>query len=353
MLTDTAFIKCEHCDYKTQRRYNLLRHVELKHSREPTERHPQNCHQPPLFCPQPPLFCPQPPLFCPQPPLFCSESPLFCSESPLFCPQRAHKLYQCTSCKKTFGRSDILSKHVAVCKGIRQTSCIYCQKAFDLPCRASRHMATCNKRVDKPKEDRNEIVPATQQAQCINATGCSKVQQNNTTNNFNLVVYNTRQIDFNSSHIDVPMLTEILRSSDGDTSSSDYNKEVLAKYSRALLGNKENQCVRKTNLRSSHSQVHVGNNNWESRHDKEVFPKVVCSVANQMSDNVYRLQDEKPLKAQKRMLSRVQTFLEYMSDEGYAEDIEKEKEMNREFRRLVQDLKLIFADLTKLPAHCL
>ena len=214
-------------------------------------------------------------------------------------------------------------------------------------------MATCAKK-DKASDNgtthstqQSTQLAAPQQALCINATGCSNVTTNNTTNNFNLVVYNTRQIDFNSSHIDVPMLTEILRSSDGDYSSSEYNKDVLAKYSRALLGHKENQCVRKTNLRSSHSQVHMGNNHWETRHDKEVFPKVVCSVANQMSDNVYRLQNEKPLKAQKRMLTRVQTFLEYMSDEGYAEDIEKEKEMNREFRRLVQDLKLIFADLTK------
>lgn len=193
------------------------------------------------------------------------------------------------------------------------------------------------------------VIPT--QSQCFNATGCSNIQQNNTTTNIttqnnntiNLVVYNTKQIDFQTSHIDIPMLNDILKG----CGSAEDNKEILTKYGRALLGRKENQCVRKTNLRSSHSQVHVGNNNWETRHDKEVFPKVVCSVANQMSDNVYRFQDEKPFKAHNKMLSRFHNFLEYMSDEGYAQDIEKEKEMKREFRRLVQDLRLLIADFTK------
>jgi hypothetical protein len=53
-----------------------------------------------------------------------------------------------------------------------------------------------------------------------------------------------------------------------------------------VLKRKENQCVRKTNLRSSSSSVHVGDNVWEAQADAQVIPKVLCNLAMTLSGSI-------------------------------------------------------------------
>jgi hypothetical protein len=180
------------------------------------------------------------------------------------------------------------------------------------------------------------------QAANVNATNCENVQQiGNQQNNVNIVVYNPNNIEFLTDHLN-------LKSLFADMANQSQDKPaILSHYSRALINRKENQCVRKTNVRSSHSQVHVGDNNWESRLDKDVYPKVVCNIANQMSDLVTRMQDDKAFKLHRKVFSKLVPFLDYMSDEGYAYDVEKEIEMKRHFRKLGQELVLIFSDCTR------
>jgi hypothetical protein len=176
----------------------------------------------------------------------------------------------------------------------------------------------------------------------VNATNCENVQQIGVQqNNVNIVVYNPNNIEFLTDHINLKSLFSDMANQSQD------KPAILSHYSRALINRKENQCVRKTNVRSSHSQVHVGDNNWESRLDKDVYPKVVCNIANQMSDLVTRMQDDKAFKLHRKVFSKLVPFLDYMSDEGYAYDVEKEIEMKRHFRKLGQELVLIFSDCTR------
>jgi len=178
------------------------------------------------------------------------------------------------------------------------------------------------------------------QAANVSATHCENVIGNQQ-NNVNIVVYNPNNIEFLTDHLN-------LKSLFADMANQSQDKPaILSHYSRALINRKENQCVRKTNVRSSHSQVHVGDNNWESRLDKDVYPKVVCNIANQMSDLVTRMQDDKAFKLHRKVFSKLVPFLDYMSDEGYAYDVEKEIEMKRHFRKLGQELVLIFSDCTR------
>jgi TatD DNase family protein len=54
--------------------------------------------------------------------------------------------------------------------------------------------------------------------------------------------------------------------------------KILTDFSTLLLGRRENQCVRKTNLHSSSSAVHVGNDKWVYQTDKLIYPKIYTAL---------------------------------------------------------------------------
>ena len=59
--------------------------------------------------------------------------------------------------------------------------------------------------------------------------------------------------------------------------------EVIKQYNRKLFLIKQNQCIKKTNLRAGYSKVHIGNNRWETILDKDIYPKVLSDIANDFS----------------------------------------------------------------------
>jgi long-subunit acyl-CoA synthetase (AMP-forming) len=123
----------------------------------------------------------------------------------------------------------------------------------------------------------------------INGTNIQNQNVENQTNNnntvINLVVYNpnaSESIQFNHAHIDPKKLKKFFIP--GDIVKPERLTDIVREWTQQLLANDDNKCVKKTNIRASHSQVHVGNNNWESRLDKEVYPHLMNNIANDFSD---------------------------------------------------------------------
>ena len=54
---------------------------------------------------------------------------------------------------------------------------------------------------------------------------------------------------------------------------------MFAAFSEELMKRSENLCIRKTNLKSNTSSVHVGNNVWEVKPDHLVMPLAMGNVA--------------------------------------------------------------------------
>ena len=167
-------------------------------------------------------------------------------------------------------------------------------------------------------------------------TNIQNIQNNN--NNINIIVYDPSNLPFLTDHIDLQKLKDIL--------SLDDEKSIVQLYSRELMDRIENQCIRKTNLRASHSQVHVGNNKWQSLLDKELYPKLMCNIADGFSTLLNGKKDEKWAKIQRHVFQKMMPFLDYLSDSGYCNNDEKQKEVLENFNTLVQELKLIAFDLT-------
>ena len=122
-------------------------------------------------------------------------------------------------------------------------------------------------------------------------------------------------------------------------------KDMVAHYTRQLLVNPMNQCIRKTNLRSSHSKVHIGDNKWETHHDKEVYPKLVADVSNRLSEHMN--QEKTKVHIHRNTYNRLIQFLECFADYGYCAEDELEHKIPMDFRELIQRAKAIAFDMTK------
>jgi hypothetical protein len=126
---------------------------------------------------------------------------------------------------------------------------------------------------------------------------------------------------------------------------SDYTK-ILSSYTKTLMDRKENQCVRKTNLNSSSSKVHVGNDIWEACIDKEIYPKLISNIAGNFG---VIFNDTHKLAMQKSLKKSFDVFLEDMTCEGdhSGGGRDKIRQVQASFNTLVKKLKCMMFNYTK------
>jgi hypothetical protein len=207
----------------------------------------------------------------------------------------------CNLCNKKFSRNYVLKKHLDKCKGINTAlQCEYCNIIFSSRQCKSRHLRICKTKkeldsqalvVHTPSElnienqnlNQNQNINQNQVtseqsggiagAQVINNNmQHSNIQNANTINNnnnniTNIIVFDPEKMELLHDHITKRKFTKMV-------TYPDFVK-ILTDYSTELLSRKENQCVRKTNLLSSSSAIHMGNDKWIYQSDKEVLPKLL------------------------------------------------------------------------------
>jgi len=57
-----------------------------------------------------------------------------------------------------------------------------------------------------------------------------------------------------TDHINLEFISKLLKIKE---------KDALTLYTKKILDNPENRCIKKTNLRSIYSQIHIGDNKWD------------------------------------------------------------------------------------------
>jgi hypothetical protein len=127
---------------------------------------------------------------------------------------------------------------------------------------------------------------------------------------------------------------------------TDFAK-ILTDYSTALLSRKENQCVRKTNLASASSAVHVGDNKWEFQTDKYIYPKLLTNIAYNFSD----AKENSNIKE----YDKLDNFIDDVASEAtdcYT-NIKDEQELKRVYRKLFSNVKHLIYNLTKKDVDAL
>lgn len=319
MSTDCKKYKCDFCDYESCKIYNTRRHMVLKHENNVAP----NVH---------------------------SVAPNVHSVAPNVHPvaPNVHPDIICQHCNKTFCKKSNLDKHLKVCKGIiDRKTCHYCKNIFSSRSSKCNHIRICKVRkeiesqalivYDKSKEldtsnkeTKIEQHNITQNANTINNT-------NNTTNNNTIInqiiVFDPKNMSLLSDHISKKEFIELAKN-------TDFSK-TLTDYGAALLNRTENQCIRKTNLKSSSSAVHVGDNKWEYQTDKYIYPKLLSKIADNFGDVKENFKVH--------VYSELETFIDDVMSEATDchSDKNDELRLQRLYKKLFNNIKHHIFNLTK------
>ena len=254
--------------------------------------------------------------------------------------------YNCLKCNKHFTRQWNLKRHEALCKGnIDTLACEYCNNKFAFLSSKYRHYKIC---IAKKNIDSTSLIipePVLQNVPIItNNIDTQNIQTQNNINTQNnnqniILVYNPENMEFIKDHIGEEAVEYI------KGLYPKVDRRIVMDYSKRILNLPENQCIKKDDLKSGHSKVHIGDNEWEKITDNSIYPKLACTMANNMSDYLYTKRNN----LRKETFDKIISFVDYMSDEGYinTEDKDKEKKILQEFKSFVRELKLIVFNKTK------
>jgi hypothetical protein len=258
--------------------------------------------------------------------------------------------FQCDRCDKYLANKRTLRKHIDICTGVKNSlECYCCHKLFNTYSAKSKHLKKCTSQTltIHSREDTLSSVSTINTSTINNGTiNTGNINSNNTINNNIIITFkqeNGDMIEFITKHITNPELKEIIAPIQNGEKCS---PEMVETFTRHLLTNPENRCIEKTNMRSIHSKVHVGDNTWQTKHDKDVLPYYACSIANNMDQTIKeRLENDKRL-IDNHTLKTIEKYLDYMSVKGYCNDADLEKEIRQEFYEITHRLKAAIYDTT-------
>ena len=151
----------------------------------------------------------------------------------------------------------------------------------------------------------------------------------------NIIVYG-EEMNFKHDHMDIKEFGKKLIPGNKRIDPARLTS-VVKDYTRELMANKSNQCIKKTNLKLSHSSVHTGDNQWETRGDKEVYPHMINHIANDFGE--FLGTHFKP-----KIYSTLIDFIDYMASNGYCADDDKAKIIESCYHTLCKELKYMTYD---------
>lgn len=247
---------------------------------------------------------------------------------------------KCNKCNKILSSKQYLNKHILICKGVSNPlECHLCHKIFANSGSKSTHLKMCKVKLSlinnnqKPEIPINSIINnVTNNTNNITNNIINNIDNSiNTSNITNIIIFNPNNPNgksFKTDHINLEFISKLLKIKEED---------ALSLYTKKILDNPENRCIKKTNLRSTFSEIHIGNNKWNSYYDSDIYPKFICEISNCLCE---LLVDK---ISTKKIINKLIEFLDYMSDYGYCndDDITIKNKINKKHKELIQRIKAI------------
>ena len=339
MSSDNIIYKCQFCDCKSKWKSNITRHMVRNHTAPNVNVPAPNVNVP---APNVNVFAPNVNVPAPNVNVFEDDNIQYTN--------------QCTLCNKIFSRKCILTKHIEKCKGINNSlQCEFCNKIYSSRQTKSIHLRICKikKELDSQAliihtsndENINDTTTTPNQNTSIgqinnmqnaniqNANTINNNNNNNTNNITNVIVFDPEKMELLHDHITKSKFTKMV-------THPDFVK-ILTDYSTEILSRKENQCVRKTNLLSSSSAIHMGNDKWIYQSDKEVLPKLLSNIAS----NFKNITEEYKIKIMKQL----DTFMTGVTCEAtdYHDNEKDEVRLKKLFKHTLTNVKHLLFNYTK------
>lgn len=242
-------------------------------------------------------------------------------------------IVKCPTCYKTFTHARSLKRHTPVCNFKKSPfQCILCDEICSCASALSRHQKTCKMTCatsdTEAKQQLTSVTTTTNNTTSIGKIGTQNNIQNQNNNTINLLVFPEdidSAFDFVTSHITKGDITKLLQSRMRPSA-------CFGKFAGAVLDAPPNRCVKKTGPNVSHSQIHVGNNEWELAFDKDVYPILTHHITTAALSKISEFKDS--------MHTLINAFHRYV-------DTVNTDEESEEYMDSVQRIKLMVINLSR------
>ena len=308
-------LKCSYCDYKSNKKYNLNRHMVSKHNNDKYKNATINHKNDTIY----------------------NTNATINHKNDTIYNKNAITDNKCSKCSKILSSKQYLEKHILICKGVSNPlECHLCHKILANRGSKSTHLKTCKGILIK--EPSTELT-LTSNNTIINNDNTVINNIGNITNiNNNIIIFDPLKpygTTLKTDHINLEFISKLLIIKEND---------ALTLYTKKILDNPENRCIKKTNLRSLYSQIYIGDNRWDSCIDNDIYPKFISEISNcfgelLLSKNLNR-----------KIINKFIEFIDYMADNGYCndDDINKREEIMRKYKEQIKKTKIIIYNLRDL-----
>ena len=305
---------CSCCEYKSNKKYNLTRHMVSKHNNA-KDKNDTIIHRNATIY---------------------NKNDTITHRNDTIYNKNAITDNKCSKCNKILSSKQYLEKHLLICKGVlNPLECYLCHKILANRGSKSTHLKKCKGiLINEPSTEltnNNTIINNT----VIN-NNINNGVINNTSNITNIIIFDPLKpygTTLKTDHINLEFISKLLKIKE---------KDALTLYTKKLLDNPENRCIKKTNLRSIYSQIHIGDNKWDCCYDNDIYPKFISEISNCL---------RKLLLSQNlniEVINKLIEFIDYMAEDGYCNDDDKCDEIKRQYKEQIKKTKIIIYNLRDL-----
>ena len=326
--------QCPKCHYTTNRKYNMIRHIETVHKTEKSDGH---------FCATDGHFCAKNGHFCASDGHFCAADGHFCAknhETVSNINGNRENRHVCDKCEKTFTTAKSLKRHSQHnCKQVKlQFTCDKCQEKFaskktlSAHTRYNRCRIVTDDQVGTPCNSAPVHVETQNiETQNINITN-NNITNNNITNNntVNVLVFPNdidQDFDFDISHIQDSLMKKYITQSKPQVGFEMFMGKVLK--------HPANRIAHKTNPNTKYSKVHVGDGKYEYATDAKVMPIVTHHMTTAA---LQKVNDMKPKPIYAGIRQKASEFIKFIDEVNTNDE-------GKEYMEALDTIKLILVNI--------
>jgi hypothetical protein len=242
---------------------------------------------------------------------------------------------KCPKCSKNLSSKNYLKKHLIICKGVLNSlECHKCHKILANSSSKFNHLKICKGIVNDLVilNNNNDLtlsndISSTNQITINNNDNTINNNITNNTYNINLVAFDKfeEKINFDICHLDINIFYKL---------TTKHFDSAFYFFCMKLFENKNNQLIIKTNLKLSHSHIHLGLKVWTKIYDKYIYPIIMTNISETMLLFIDKY------KYKSKNIDNLISYLDIMASNGYSST--KTAEFKTVYSIHINKLKLLF-----------
>lgn len=150
----------------------------------------------------------------------------------------------------------------------------------------------------------------------------------NEDNNKDLIIYDleNNKIDFDIKHLNYDFIHKLVTINEMD---------AFEYFIHKLFENKNNQMIRKRNLKDKYTEIYIGSNKWSNKLNQELYDIIIRSISEIMLLYIKQFS----INYNKKQIENLVEFLEIMKNNGKSTDYKTlYKDKYKETKKMLKKL---------------